>query len=163
MLDLTGSAFQTLKFERDDWALFRTIEGLQQKAGVPKDKLRRLVLKELTDYAFDEFESMLKELGIGGLVDEPDPVRVGKLDKVGNVEVYFIEDRGRGIDGSPDEIARLYSIARPLVTTKLLRLPTRGALGNGLRVVAGAVLASNGGSLIVITKNQRIEPLFAPA
>ena len=29
--------------------LFRTVEGLQQKAGVPKDKLRRLVLKELAD------------------------------------------------------------------------------------------------------------------
>ena len=43
-----------------------------------------------------------------------------------------------------------------MVSTKLLRLPTRGALGNGLRVVAGAVLAS-GGSLTVITRNKRIE------
>jgi hypothetical protein len=43
-VDLTTcEASQTLNFERDDWALFRTIEGLQQKAGVPKDKLRRLV------------------------------------------------------------------------------------------------------------------------
>src|SRR5262249_4539149 len=47
-------------------------------------------------------------------------------------------------------------ISRPLVSTKLLRLPTRGALGNGLRVVAGAVLAS-GGRLTVITRNRRIE------
>jgi hypothetical protein len=36
-----------------------------------------------------------------------------------------------------------------------LRLSTRGALGNGLRVVAGAVLASSG-SLVVTTHNQRI-------
>ena len=43
-----------------------------------------------------------------------------------------------------------------MVSTKLLRLPTRGALGNGLRVVAGAVLASDG-SLVVITRNRRIE------
>jgi hypothetical protein len=40
-------------------------------------------------------------------------------------------------------------------SSKLLRLPQRGALGNGLRVVAGAVLASEG-SLVVITRNQRI-------
>jgi hypothetical protein len=124
-----------LKFEREDWVLFRTVEGLQQKAGVPKHKLARLVGKELADNALDE----------GG------HVRVGHVG-----DGYFVEDDGRGIDGTPDEIARLFSIARPLVSTKLLRLPTRGALGNGLRVVAGAVLAS-GGSLIVITRNRRIE------
>jgi hypothetical protein len=50
----------------------------------------------------------------------------------------------------------LFSISRPLVSSKLLRLPTRGALGNGLRVVAGAVLAS-AGTLTVITRNRRIE------
>ena len=43
-----------------------------------------------------------------------------------------------------------------MISTKLLRLPTRGALGNGLRVVAGAVLAS-GGFLVVTTRNRRIE------
>jgi hypothetical protein len=43
--------------ERHDWALFRSIEGLQQKAGVPADKLRRLVLKELADNALDEATS----------------------------------------------------------------------------------------------------------
>ena len=56
----------------------------------------------------------------------------------------------------PSEVARLFSISRPMVSTKLLRLPTRGALGNGLRVVAGAVLASEG-SLTVTTRNRRIE------
>jgi len=125
-----------LKFERADWALFRTVEGLQQKAGVAKSKLRRLVLKELADNALDECGR----------------VRTGELPQGG----YFVEDEGRGIDGTPEEIARLFSIARPLISTKLLRLPTRGALGNGLRVVAGAVLASEG-SLTVITRDQRIE------
>ena len=43
-----------------------------------------------------------------------------------------------------------------MVSSKLLRLPQRGALGNGLRVVAGAVLAS-GGTLTVITRNRRLE------
>jgi hypothetical protein len=39
--------------ERQDWALFRTVEGLQQKAGVPAGSLRRLALKELADNALD--------------------------------------------------------------------------------------------------------------
>jgi hypothetical protein len=126
---------QNLKFEREDWSLFRTVEGLQQKAGVAKHKLFQLVLKELTDNGLDEGAE----------------VRVGSLPGGG----YFIEDDGRGIDGTPEAIAQLFSIARPMISTKLLRLPTRGALGNGLRVVAGAVLAS-AGSLVVVTRGRRI-------
>jgi hypothetical protein len=98
--------------------------------------LRRLVLKELTDNGLDENAK----------------VRIGELR---NGAGYFAEDDGRGIDGGPEQIAQLFSIARPMISTKLLRLPKRGALGNGLRVVAGAVLASNG-SLVVITRNRRI-------
>jgi hypothetical protein len=123
-----------LKFQREDWSLFRTLEGLQQKAGVPKHKLPWLVLKELTDNALDTGTK----------------VRIGPC-----AGGYFVEDDGPGIDGTPEEIAELYSIARPLISTKLLRLPTRGALGNGLRVVAGVVLASSG-SLAVVTGNYRI-------
>ena len=46
-------ATENLKFERADWTSFRTVEGLQQKAGVPASKLRRLVLKELADNGLD--------------------------------------------------------------------------------------------------------------
>ena len=60
-----------------------------------------------------------------------------------------------GLDGTPEEIAELFSIRRPMRSSKLLRLPQRGALGNGLRVAAGAVLSSQG-SLVVITRNNRI-------
>lgn len=125
-----------MKFERADWTSFRTVEGLQQKAGVAQSKLRRLVLKELADNALDTGAR----------------VRIGQLPG-GD---YFVEDGGSGIEGQPQEIARLFSIARPMISTKLLRLPTRGALGNGLRVVAGAVVASEG-SLVVTTRNQGIE------
>lgn len=125
---------RNFKFERPDWALFRSIGTLSQKAGVPKDMLRRLVLKELTDNALD----------LGGKVE------VGRT-----VGGYVIRDYGAGIDGSPDQIARLFSIGRPLVSSKVWRLPTRGALGNGLRVVAGAVIASSGW-LRVTTRNQRL-------
>jgi hypothetical protein len=117
-----------LKFERADWTSFRTVEGLQQKAGVAQSKLRRLVLKELADNALDTGAR----------------VRIGQLPGGG----YFVEDGGSGIEGQPEEIARLFTIARPMISTKLLGLPTRGALGNGLRVVAGAVVASEG-SLVV--------------
>jgi hypothetical protein len=123
---------QNLKFERADWTSFRTVEGLQQKSGVAQDKLIRLVLKELTDNALDEGEA-----------------RVGKI-----ADSYFVEDNGPGID--PDEVASLFSIARPLASTKMLRLPTRGALGNGLRVAAGAVLVSDG-KLAVISRGVRLE------
>ena len=124
-------------FEREDWSLFRTLEGLQQRAGVPKNLLSRLVLKELADNGLDNGA----EVTVQSLPDKSG---------------YVVEDDGTGINGVPEDIARLFSINRPMVSTKLLRLPTRGALGNGLRVVTGAVLAS-GGSLVVTTRNRRIE------
>jgi hypothetical protein len=100
-------------FEREDWTLFRTIEELQQKSGVRAALLRRLVLKELGD----------NELDAGG-------IKFGSIDD----STYFIEDDGSGLDGAPEGIAELFSIRRPPRSTKLLRLPQRGALGNGLRV-----------------------------
>src|SRR6266436_9957559 len=131
-----GLATQKSTFEREDWSLFRTIEGLQQRAGVPKNKLSRLVLKELADNGLDNGA----EVTVASLHDGS----------------YVVEDDGAGIDGAPEDIARLFSISRPMFSTKLLRLPTRGALGNGLRVVTGTILAS-GGSLVVTTRNRRIE------
>ena len=126
-----------MKFEREDWTSFRTVEGLQQKAGVPAGSLAATVLKELVDNALDTGAQ----------------ARVGALPGGGG---YFIEDDGPGIDGTPEDIARLFSINRPMISAKLLRLPwARGALGNGLRVVAGCVYAS-GGHLVVTTRNQRI-------
>jgi hypothetical protein len=132
--DLASSeSAQNLNFTRADWTSFRTVEGLQQKAGVAQNRLRRLVLKELTDNALDAATW----------------VQVGEI-----VGGHFIEDDGPGLD--PDQVAQLFSINRPLISTKLLRLPTRGALGNGLRVVAGAVLAS-AGFLTVITRGRQLK------
>jgi hypothetical protein len=73
---------ENLKFERADWTSFRTVEGLQQKAGVTQSKLRRLVLKELADNALDTGAR----------------VRIGQLPGGG----YFIEDDGSGIEGQPE-------------------------------------------------------------
>jgi hypothetical protein len=126
------------KFERQDWTLFRSPETLSQKAGVPANKLRRLCLKELVDNALDASPT-------GNVrIEEHRP---------GHYEIY---DDGPGIEGPPKKIARLFSIDRGLVSSKLWRKPQRGALGNGLRVVAGALIASGGGSLIVTTRGQRL-------
>ena len=121
-------------FEREDWTLFRTVEGLQQRAGVAQNRLRRLVIKELDDNALD--------------TETATPDRGPRRD------AFAVSDKGSGIDGEPEDIAALFSIRRPMRSSKLLRLPQRGALGNGLRVVAGAVLASGGG-LMVATRNRQ--------
>lgn len=118
-------------FQREDWTLFRNLTTISQKAGVPKSQLRRLALKELADNALDSSGNV-------------------ELEKV-TASTYIVKDFGPGIPGGPQDIARLFSIARPLTSTKIVRLPVRGALGNGLRVVAGIVLAS-GGQLEVATK-----------
>jgi hypothetical protein len=111
-------------FEREDWTLFRSVATLGQKAGIRTELIPRLVVKELADNALD---------AVGAC-------QVGLLDGNG----FWVEDDGDGIPGDDNAIARLFSINRPLVSSKVLRRPTRGALGNGLRVVAGAVLASRG-------------------
>src|SRR5262245_20836162 len=95
----------SLFFEREDSALFRTVDGLQQRAGVPRDQLSRLVLKELADNGLDNGARVTPR----------------SLPENGS---YVVEDDGTGIDGAPEVIARLFSINRPMVSTKLLRLPT---------------------------------------
>jgi hypothetical protein len=95
---------ENFKFRREDWALFRMVEGLQQRAGVPKERLRRLILKELADSGLDNDAHV--EVGEAG-------------------GGYYVEDDGSGVE--PDDVARLFSIARDMETTKLWRLPTRCA------------------------------------
>jgi hypothetical protein len=99
-------AAPNLKFEREDWTSFRTIEGLMQKAGVAKSKLPRLVLKELADNALDTGAK----------------VKIGRLPEMEDAG-YFVEDAGPNIDGTPEDIARLFSIHRPMISSKYLRLP----------------------------------------
>jgi hypothetical protein len=120
---------------REDWTDFRTLESLCRKGGVSLGLIPRLVAKELADNA----------------VDASGSCRTGLLEDGG----FFVEDDGDGIEGDDQAVADLFSIRRPLTSSKLFRLPTRGALGNGLRVVAGAVLAS-GGTLTVKTRGRSL-------
>jgi hypothetical protein len=97
-----------IMFEREDWTLFRTVEGLQQKAGVPVSRLRRLVIKELADNALDAGTK----------------VKLGWID---GDDRLFIQDSGPGLDGAPEQIAELFSIRRSMRSSKLLRLWARAA------------------------------------
>jgi hypothetical protein len=56
---------------------------------------------------------------------------------------------------SVKEVLQFFAVERPLLSTKLKRLPLRGMLGNGLRVVMGAV-AAFGGSISVETRGHRL-------
>lgn len=122
-------------FEREDWKLFRNIETLCQKAGVSRSNIAKLVVKELVDNGLDASDKC--DLGL-----------------IPNENGFYVRDYGSGMDESL--ISDLFSIGRNMITSKLLRLPTRGALGNGLRVVTGAVV-STGGKLFVSSHNKKYE------
>lgn len=125
-------------YVREDWVLFTNLNTLGQKAGVPARALRRLVVKELADNALD-----------AGF----------KVDVALTEGWYVVTDDGPGLPLRPgyetQDVAELFSVRRPLMSGKLRR-PSRGALGNGLRVVTGAVTATDG-QLIVQTKGMRYE------
>ncbi len=124
-------------FKNEDWELFCNANTLSQKAGVPKHKIGLLVAKELTDNALD----------VSGNVE------IGYIEKDYSSCSFFVKNNGSGIPGSDKQIASLFSVKRPLLSTKKIRLPSRGALGNGLRVVTGAII-SYGGSLEVATRGR---------
>lgn len=126
---------------RADTDLFATFAGLEMQTGVGRDELRRLDLKEYVDNALDACDAA----GRGGRVT------IQKLDE----HRYEITDEGDGIPGTPEELAALFSIHRPMDSTKFWRLPTRGALGNGLRVCVGSVIAC-GGMIEITTRGQYV-------
>ena len=115
-----------LEYVRPDAALFLDPGRLPQKAGVPARLLRRLALRETVDNALDA--------GPSATIEQLD------LDR------FVITDSGPGI--APSRVARIFDVARDLVSTKLIRRPTRGCIGNGSRVIAGSAFAS-GGCLVV--------------
>jgi len=123
-----------ITFVQHGWQLFLLPDRLPQKAGCRADQLRALALKELVDNA----------------LDQGTPVDLYQLDP----DTWAVADQGAGLDAAA--IERLFAVDRPLTTTKLERRPTRGAVGNGLRVVTGAAVAS-GGALWVESRGQRFE------
>ena len=90
-----------------------------------------------------------KELVDNGL-DHAEHVTLDRIDE----DTWSVADDGPGMDAA--RIATLFAVDRPLTSSKLLRRPTRGAVGNGLRVVTGAAIAS-GGALWVESLGRRFE------
>lgn len=108
----------TTIFKREDWTLFQTREGLAQKAGTPPAELISVMIKELVDNALDAGANAQLDYHQNG---------------------FTVIDDGEGIPGTDQDLKELFSINRPLSSSKIVRKPSRGALGNGLRVVAGAM------------------------
>ena len=111
------TSFKTIKkgkdfkmdFKREDWTLFRNVNTLGQRAGVTAGKIGPLVVKELVDNALDAAGACRY-----GWLDERTPRAV------------FVENGGSGLEGDDRQIADLFSVSRPLTSSKMLRLPTRG-------------------------------------
>jgi hypothetical protein len=129
------------QFKRPDHQIY--ISNLPQKAGVSTYQIRKLVLKELVDNALDEMDA----------VGRPGEVTITQDEFADNV--YTVTDQGRGIPGTPKEIAQVFSCDKPMTSGEQLRKPTRGCVGNGLRVIVGSV-ASGGGRIIVKTYDREI-------
>ena len=122
-----------LLFERADWQLFLRPETLPQKAGCEPEQINRIVLKEIVDNALDTGS---------------DDVTIDEIPGG-----WRVTDHGPGID--PANVPTLFAVNRPLLSSKLKRLPLRGMLGNGLRVVMGAVAAFDG-TISVTSRGHRL-------
>jgi hypothetical protein len=131
---LKAQSSAPLLFERSDWQLFLDPKTLPQKGGFGPDQIGRAILKELTDNALDS--------------------GAGDVTVSGDAKHCTISDDGPGLSGS--DLLRVFAVNRPLVSSKYVRLPTRGMLGNGLRVVMGAVASFNG-TLTVTSRGTRYE------
>lgn len=127
----------SIEFIRTDASLFLHPDRLSQKAGAPKHHLRRMALKELVDNALDASPT-------------------ARLTRIAD-DIFRVEDDGPGL--APQKVAALFSVTRPMLSTKLIRRPTRGAVGNGLRVATGAAFAS-GGSVAVASNGVHQELTF---
>jgi hypothetical protein len=132
-----GVASEPIFYERSDWSLFIDRATLPQRAGCYPSQIGRVILKELVDNALD--------------------AGAGNVTITGDARSCVLSDDGPGIG----DVARLFNVARQLVSSKIKRLPTRGMLGNGLRVIMGAVVAFNG-SIAVTTRGSRVNLSVEP-
>jgi DNA topoisomerase VI subunit B len=123
--------------------LYCSLSDLPQRAGVPASTLPRLVVKEFVDNALDAADAA----GCPGEVTVT-------IDAQGNLTVT---DQGSGIqDATAERVAYIFSVVRPMLSSKLWCRPTRGCVGNGLRVCIGYLTATQG-RLIIETGSLHVE------
>src|SRR3954452_22741101 len=127
------------RVRRPDTLQFQSIEGVCRMAGEPLHRLRRLIAKEVTDNALDACD----RAGCPGAVT---------IEREHNR--YTVIDQGGGIAGDPAALADLFSTGRAMLSGKFWRMPTRGVLGNGLRVMV-AVVALSDSTITVETRGRR--------
>lgn len=119
-----------LEYRNEDWADYRTAAGLTLRTGVVARWFGHVLVKELVDNALDAAVTAT--------------VTFGLLHRSPGRVVIYVADDGGGIPGTDEEIASRYSIRREMVSSKRHRRPSRGALGNGLRVVMGVMCVGEG-------------------
>lgn len=118
---MTRTSTTPITLVQQDWSRFLTPDGLAEKAGVPPRLFMTMMMKELADNAADTGGAEMH------IIDD-DSVRIG--------------DTG---DGFPtDDVPTIFSVKRPLTSSKHWRRGERGALGNGLRAVMGALHVLDG-------------------
>ncbi len=127
---------------REHWHAYTSPSTISQETGVPLSHMLRSNAKELADNALDWADRH----GCSGAVTVA-------LD--GSHAIIVRNSAGPGWNAAPEELARVFSLARGSISSKLWILPTRGALGRGLRQITGSV-ASGPGTITIISCNRRI-------
>jgi hypothetical protein len=125
-----------LFFVASDYRDYLDLGTLPRKAGCSPQDLPCVVFKEAADNACDAGRNI-------SLGDWTDPK--------GNSGVYIKND-GPGLD--PEPVLLIYSPNRGRFSSKHIRRISRGLLGNGGRVIGGAVAAS-GGTLMIESRGLR--------
>lgn len=136
--------------DRPEWRDWTTTEGLMRRTGIKgNDNFISLIVKEITDNSADAHKSIDK--------DGKDKC---ELDLLKNGNGFYVQDYGKGIPGSDEHIANVFSAKRDSSSTKGIRLPTRGVLGIGLKYIAGFITIFKGVELRVSTcgRTLKLEP-----
>src|SRR6516165_5654388 len=125
---------------RAHWHAYTSPSTISAETGVPISHMLRSVAKELTDNALDWCDRH----------DCPGEVTV----QLEGSHTIVVTNAGPGWVPGPQEFAAIFSLARGSISSKLWRLPTRGAMGLGLIQVTGAV-ASGNGTITISSCNRR--------
>lgn len=122
-----------LETYRPSFADFLQKPSLCRRAGCSEAQLSLVAAKELIDNALDA---------------DPDHVAVSFEDRT-----LIVRDHGAGL--SEEQIVAIFSVARESLSSKRWRLASRGALGNGSRVVMGVAFVS-GGHIVVESRGLKL-------
>jgi hypothetical protein len=125
---------------RAHWHAYTSPSTISQETGVPISDMLRSVAKELTDNALDWCDKH-------GCPGEVTVAMEG-------THTIIVTNAGPPWDAEPEKLAQIFSLARGSISSKLWRLPTRGAMGLGALQITGSV-ASGDGAITISSCNRR--------